>query len=76
MSENTASLAAGHGIVHTINFGLWDLACIGGCGATIGLVIMMFFTAKSERYKAFGKITFLVEFSVSMNHLSLVYHLC
>ena len=45
MSENTASLAAGHGIVHTINFGLWDLACIGGCGATIGLVIMMFFTA-------------------------------
>lgn len=57
MSENTASLAAGHGIVHTINFGLWDLACIGGCGATIGLVIMMFFTAKSERYKAFGKIT-------------------
>lgn len=50
-------LAAGHGIVHTINFGLWDLACIGGCGATIGLVIMMFFTAKSERYKAFGKIT-------------------
>lgn len=57
MSENSASLAAGHGIVHTINFGLWDLACIGGCGATIGLVIMMFFTAKSERYKAFGKIT-------------------
>lgn len=57
MSENTASLAAGKGIVHSINFGLWDLACIGGCGATIGLVIVMFFTAKSERYKAFGKIT-------------------
>lgn len=56
MSENTASLAAGKGIVHSINFGLWDLACIGGCGATIGLVIVMFFTAKSERYKAFGKI--------------------
>lgn len=58
MSENTASIAAGHGIAHTINFGLWDLACIGGCGAAIGLVIMMFFTAKSERYKAFGKVTF------------------
>lgn len=56
MSENTASLAAGKGIVHSINFGLWDLACIGGCDATIGLVIVMFFTAKSERYKAFGKI--------------------
>lgn len=57
MSENSASVAAGASVVHDINFGLWDLACIGGCGATIGLVIVMFFTAKSNRYKAFAKIT-------------------
>lgn len=55
MAENSASVAAGTGIVQDINFGLWDLACIGGCGATIGLVIVMFFVSKSERYKAFGK---------------------
>lgn len=56
MAENSAAVAAGTGVVHTINFGLWDLACIGGCGATIGLVIVMFFKSKSKRYKAFGKL--------------------
>lgn len=58
MSENSASVAAGTGVVHSINFGLWDLACLGGCGATIGLVAVMFFASKSKRYKAFGKIVF------------------
>lgn len=58
MSENSASVAAGAGVVHSINFGLWDLACLGGCGATIGLVAVMFFASKSKRYKAFGKIVF------------------
>lgn len=56
MAENSASIATGK-IIHSINFGLWDLACIGGCGATIGLVIVMFFFSKSQRYKAFSKIT-------------------
>lgn len=57
MAENSALVASGTKISNVINFGLWDLACIGGCGATIGLVIVMFFTAKSKRYKAFAKIT-------------------
>lgn len=56
MAENSAALKAGHAITHSINFGLWDLACLGGCGATLGLVIVMFFTAKSKRYKAFSKL--------------------
>ena len=30
---------------------------LGGSGATIGLVILMFFKAKSEQYKSFGKLT-------------------
>ena len=58
MSENSAIIASGKTITNTINFGLWDLACIGGSGATIGLVFIMFFFSKSKRYKAFGKIAF------------------
>lgn len=57
MAENSAAVAAGKGVVNSINFGLWDLACIGGCGATIGLVIVMFFFSKSKRYKAFSRVT-------------------
>lgn len=30
---------------------------LGGSGDTIGLVILMFFKAKSEQYKSFGKLT-------------------
>ena len=58
MAENSAIIASGGTITNTINFGLWDLACIGGSGATIGLVCIMFFMSKSKRYKAFGKIAF------------------
>ena len=58
MAENGAAIKAGKSVAHVINFGLWDLACIGGCGATIGLVTMMFFFAKSKRYKAFSKVVF------------------
>ncbi|MDO4467127.1 MAG: PTS transporter subunit EIIC [Bacillota bacterium] len=57
IGENTAAMAAGEKIPHILNIGLWDLANLGGSGATIGLVILMYFTAKSERYKSFGKVT-------------------
>lgn len=56
LAENTAVVEAGGVAPNVINFGLYDLACLGGCGATIGLVIVMFFFAKSERYKAFSKL--------------------
>lgn len=56
LAENSAAVAAGNVAPNAINFGLYDLACLGGCGATIGLVIVMFFFSKSKRYKAFSKI--------------------
>lgn len=56
LAENTAVIEAGGVAPNVINFGLYDLACLGGCGATIGLVIVMFFFSKSKRYKAFSKM--------------------
>lgn len=58
LADNSAAVAAGEAIPHAINFGLYDLACLGGSGATIGLVTNMFFFSKSNRYKAFSKIVF------------------
>ena len=57
IGDNTAAMAAGKTIPHVLNIGLWDLANLGGSGATIGLVILMFFKAKSNQYKSFGKLT-------------------
>lgn len=56
LAENTAAVNAGGIAPHAINFGLYDLANLGGSGATIGLVLVMFFFAKSNRYKVFSKI--------------------
>lgn len=58
IGENTAALAAGEAIPNVLNCGMWDLANLGGSGATIGLSILMMFTAKSEQYKQFGKLCF------------------
>ncbi|MCB7177508.1 PTS sugar transporter subunit IIC [Lactiplantibacillus plantarum] len=58
LASNTTAVAAGKAVPHVINFGLYDLACLGGSGATIGLVTCMFFFSKSKRYKAFSKIVF------------------
>lgn len=57
-AENTEALATGAAITHSLNAAMWDLACIGGAGATIGLVTLMLFKSKSARYKEFGKIVF------------------
>ncbi|WP_286209470.1 PTS sugar transporter subunit IIC [Dubosiella newyorkensis] len=56
--ENTANAAAGLPIEHILNAGMWDLACLGGAGATIGLVIWLCFFSKSAQYKDFGRLTF------------------
>ena len=58
IGDNTSALAAGEAIVHPLNIGMYDLACLGGAGATIGLVILMAFGAKSKQYQQLGKITF------------------
>lgn len=57
-AENGASAAAGLPIAHPLNAAMWDLACLGGAGATIGLVIWLCFFSRSARYKDFGKLTF------------------
>lgn len=56
IGENTAAVAAGKEVPFIFNFGLYNLTTLGGCGTTIGLVIVMFFFAKSKRYKAFSKV--------------------
>lgn len=56
IGENTAAYAAGQAVPFAFNVGLFNLTTLGGCGTTIGLVISMFFFAKSKRYKAFSKI--------------------
>lgn len=58
LADNSAAVAVGEAVPNAINFGLYDLACLGGSGTTIGLVTNMLFFSKSKRYKAFSKITF------------------
>lgn len=56
LSDNMAAAAAGQPIPHMWNTSMYDFACNGGCGCTLGLVIVMFLFAKSKRYKEFSKI--------------------
>ncbi|NLC96525.1 MAG: PTS sugar transporter subunit IIC [Erysipelotrichaceae bacterium] len=56
LAENTAAVNAGGIAPNPINFGLYDLANLGGSGATIGLVIVMFLFSKSKRYKVFSRV--------------------
>lgn len=58
LSDNMAAAAAGQAVPHMWNVSMYDFTTNGGCGCTIGLVIMMFFFAKSKRYKTFSKIVF------------------
>lgn len=58
LGENISAIETGKEIPHFINFGLFDLANLGGSGATLGLVAIMFIFAKSERYKSFSKVVF------------------
>lgn len=58
LADNMAAAAAGQPVPHLWNVSMYDFACNGGCGCTLGLVIVMFFFAKSERYKTFSKVVF------------------
>lgn len=58
LADNMAAAAAGEVVPHMWNVSMYDFATNGGCGCTLGLVIMMFFFAKSKRYKTFSKIVF------------------
>lgn len=55
--ENLAAYAAGQPIPNMICKSWWFVfASLGGGGGTLGLCIILFFLAKSNRYKALGKI--------------------
>ena len=56
LPDNMAAAAAGETIPHMWNIAMYDFACNGGCGCTLGLVIVMAIFAKSERYKQFSKL--------------------
>ena len=56
LPENMAAAAAGEAIPHIWNISMYDFACNGGCGCTLGLVIVMALFAKSQRYKQFSKL--------------------
>lgn len=58
IADNMAAAAAGETIPHLWNVSMYDFACNGGCGCTLGLVILMFFCSKSKRYKTFSKVVF------------------
>lgn len=56
LPDNMAAAAAGEAIPHIWNISMYDFACNGGCGCTLGLVIVMALFAKSQRYKQFSKL--------------------
>lgn len=56
LADNMAAAAAGETIPHMWNISMYDFACNGGCGCTLGLVIVMALFAKSKRYKSFAKL--------------------
>lgn len=56
IADNTAAAAQGLPVPHMWNVSMYDFACNGGAGCTLGLVIVMALFAKSKRYKAFGKM--------------------
>ncbi len=64
LADNSAAVAAGEAVPHAINFGLYDLACLGGSGATIGLVTDMFYFPRVSATNHFQKSYFQAVFLV------------
>ena len=57
LMENLAAFEAGSELPNLITTSSWmNFASLGGAGGTLGLCFLMTFFAKSERYKALGKL--------------------
>jgi PTS system cellobiose-specific IIC component len=54
--ENMAAYAAGQPMQYPVSIGLLNIVISGGVGATLGLVLLITFFAKSARLKTLGKI--------------------
>lgn len=56
-AENLDAAAAGLAMPNIVNYNfIAFFVKVGGCGATLSLALMCLFKAKSERYKALGKL--------------------
>ena len=53
---NAAALAAGEALPNIYGTGLLNSIQMGGIGATLGLAIVLFFFAKSKRYKQLARV--------------------
>jgi PTS system cellobiose-specific IIC component len=54
--DNMAAYAAGQTVQNPVSIGLLNITISGGVGATLGLVLLLTFFAKSARLKTLGKI--------------------
>ena len=56
-AQNIDALAAGLAMPNIVNHNFIAFFVeVGGCGATLSLALLYLFRAKSERYKALGKL--------------------
>lgn len=56
-ADNAAAFSAGEALPHIINYQFYaNFMKIGGAGGTFGLVLLLFFFAKSKQYKTLGKL--------------------
>lgn len=56
IADNSAAFAAGKAIPNIYNAGLYNFTTIGGCGSTLGFVIVMTLFSRSQRYKTYSKM--------------------
>lgn len=61
-AQNADAVAKGAAIPNIVNYQFYsNFVKVGGSGATFGLVILLFFFAKSKQFKAIGKLAILPE---------------
>lgn len=58
-SENAAAISAGLPIPNVYTYGTLNIIQMGGIGATLGLGILLFFFAKSKRYKQLSRVSII-----------------
>lgn len=57
-AENAEAFAAGIALPNILNYQFYcNYVCIGGAGATLALVLIILFFAKSQRFKSLGKLS-------------------
>ena len=54
--QNMAAMAAGSALPNIYTTGLLNSIQMGGIGATLGLGILLFFLAKSKRYRQLSRV--------------------